>query len=120
MSNNSDFEFRPSQIKTSNMSNLKARWIDPKPDELKMAFRKFEGEYDMVFGNGSECCRSDRSLLNFHTCSPRLELNLKSTLPKFGKSLIQELFDRGYDLSTLKFSIKKLKPCRVKVEEGDS
>ena len=102
-------DWRPSQIPLDGMANLKSRWSNPKPDELKMAFRKFDGQHDMVFGNGSECCRSDRALLNYLTCSPRLELNLEGNYPKFGKSLMEELVDRGYDLSTLKFSIRKKK-----------
>lgn len=67
-------------------------------------------------GGGANRC--DASLLHHVIGSPRIQIlygeeREKYGYPyKFGPSLLQELETRGYDLSTLKFSIEQKQPAQ--------
>lgn len=85
------------------MSEAK-RWRTPtaKPGELKAAYGRVDGELDLGYawgGSGAE--KSDSRIL-----MRALEENNVYD----GKSLRQELEERGYDITTLRFSIQKKAP----------
>lgn len=58
-------------------------------------------EPDMVFCWGEGCHKADGALLDYY---------LFIATPGNGKTLAEELHERGYDLRTLRFSIEKRKP----------
>lgn len=62
---------------------------------------------DVIYSSGGGVPRCDRSLLHHVIGSERMTLDLERGGHKFGPSLLDELEKRGYDLSTLRFSIKK-------------
>ena len=76
------------------------------PGQVKMYWSK--REKDLMFDWNSPASKSDSHLLHNVLCNKRF-------LPSFlspkewqeEKSLIDELEERGYDITTLKFSIKK-------------
>jgi hypothetical protein len=71
---------------------------------------------DVIYHSGDGCCRSDRALLHHVIGSQRQrfiygeEARKEGTNFKFDPSLLDELEARGYDLATLRFSIKKKEP----------
>jgi len=77
------------------------RWRTPtaKPGELKIAFGKHEGEIDLFYCNGGEGAdRADARLLS----------NFIESVTYFeDRNLRQELEHRGYDITTLKFTIQQ-------------
>ena len=97
-------EFMARYCVNSKMSSPVKRWVPPK-DGLKAGWAKFDGCSDFVVGSTDS--KADVNLIHFYMGSPRPEYNLRTGRPTFGKSLLEELHDRGYDLSTLKFSVKK-------------
>ena len=70
--------------------------------QIKMQRGKVDGGVDMCIFYGDGTPRCDRALVMNMLCSEKLDW--KSELQP---SLIDELERRGYDLDTLKFSIKK-------------
>jgi hypothetical protein len=90
----------------SNMSNPRKRFYHAKENELKMGWGLINGEPDIIYSSGSN--KSDCAFLHYWL-SPRPELDLNSPIRyKIGdKNFLEELDERGYDISTLKFSIKK-------------
>lgn len=88
-----------------------------KPGLLRIYYGRVDGNrpdvcYQWGAGGANKC---DASLLHHVIGSPRLEAcygtdREKHGPYKFGPSLLEELEKRGYDLSTLKFSIEQKQP----------
>lgn len=76
-----------------------------KDGELKVSWRKFEGEYDIVYDGGEGTSRADRSYLHSVLGTKREVRTFTGTILE--PSVLEELEARGYDLTTLRFSIKK-------------
>jgi hypothetical protein len=76
------------------------------PGQLRMFYGRLPGERtpDVCTAWGEGCSKRDGRLLHWILCSDR-----PPGVPgrPFDKSLLKELEDRGYDLSTLEFSIRK-------------
>lgn len=95
------------------------RWRTPvaKPGELKIAYGRVDRHEgpDIVYCWGPGTSRRDTLLLHHRLGSPQVELVHGDDAVKlgrnwnFGKSFLDELEERGYDLTTLKFSIQKKK-----------
>lgn len=63
---------------------------------------------DVVYNHGPGCDRADMRLLNSVMGNPRPHLSFPDGQKiEYEKSLLDELVERGYDLTTLKFSIRK-------------
>jgi hypothetical protein len=88
------------------MINPCKRWRGGADDELKGCWAKFDGTPDFVVSASRKC---DGNLLHYAIATTKMKYDkVKETFVE-EKSLLQELEERGYDLSTLKFSIKKIK-----------
>lgn len=75
-----------------------------KEGELKMCWGKMPHENpDMCFAWGEGCTKRDANLLHYVMASPRNKYMAPDQMP----TLVEELDKRGYDITTLKFSIKK-------------
>lgn len=90
---------------------MRKRYRSPKVEEGEIKFQKgkVDGEVDMCIFWGDNVPRCDRALIFNMLCSKRQHTNLKTRLPEYSPSLVDELEARGYDLETLRFSIKKRK-----------
>lgn len=80
------------------------RWREPKakPGELRVAWGRVEGGLDLGYawgGSGADKCDS-RILMRA----------LEDNEVFAGKTLREELTARGYDITTLRFSIQRLAP----------
>lgn len=77
----------------------------PKVLEGQMKFQrgKIDGDVDMCIFYGDSIPRCDRALVMNAFGSGHYSLSTKKTMPSF----LEELEARGYDLDTLKFTIKK-------------
>lgn len=75
--------------------------------EIKMQMGKVDGEVDICIFYGDDVPRCDRALVINTLCHERQHTDLSTRLPKFEPSSIEELDARGYDLETLRFSIKR-------------
>ena len=87
------------------------RFSSAKAGEIKLGYGKLPHDNpDICFAWGEGCSKSDGNFLHYVMCSPRLALDFSgSGKPyKFEKSFTEELASRGYDLTTIKFSIQKL------------
>ena len=74
------------------------RELQAKPGELRVYYGMADGEGpDVCFANGPGTGRPDSRLLNTAFCT---------TLP-LDVNLVDELQARGYDITTLRFSIRK-------------
>lgn len=64
---------------------------------------------DVLYEWGEGCGNSDGSLLHYHLGVGRMERDFSKPGGPWSQepSLIEELVKRGYDLTTLKFSIRK-------------
>lgn len=68
---------------------------------LKMYWGRLpEGDPDFIFNWGPGCDNTDGHLLHMHFCYPR---NYRDPT---AKSLVDDLRARGYDIETIKFSIR--------------
>lgn len=75
------------------------RTTKAKPGQLLVKFGQEYGNKDLYFCHGSDgATKADGKMLM---------LAFESVDVGFGKSLRQELIDRGYDITTLKFTITK-------------
>ncbi len=85
---------------------MKNRYRRPKviEQEIKLQKGKLDGDEDMCLFFGDNVPRCDRSLIFSYLCSDNFNYNGGKC-----KSLIKELEERGYDLDTLRFSIRKTK-----------
>jgi hypothetical protein len=77
--------------------------------ELRVTYTRFEGRPDVVYSWGEGCSKSDGALMDWYFT--RTAENIKR--------LEQELLSRGYDLSTLVFSVMKKKPTLAAPNEAD-
>lgn len=97
--------------------SIKKRYRRPntKPGEIKMQYGRLEGdEPDLCYFRGPGVQRCDMHLIHNMFTSKRLEIDYDAPLGsprylwgKYGPSFQEELEARGYDLTTLKFSIQK-------------
>ncbi len=71
---------------------------------LELSYGRLEkGENpDVVYTCGEGCDRADLRLLHYHFSWGRLKIGREQE-----PSLVEDLIKRGYDISTIKFSIKK-------------
>ncbi len=77
------------------------RWREPKakPGELKIAYGKQYSDLDLFYCHGGQ---------GAYGCDSRLLSHFIEGVTYFeGRNLRQELEHRGYDITTLKFTIKK-------------
>lgn len=84
------------------------RYLKAKPGQLVAGWGKSDGMVDICFAWGDGVSRSDAHLLNTVFASKRFRptgISDYETTP----SLIKELESRGYDITTLKFSVEKKK-----------
>lgn len=75
------------------------------PGELRMFYGRLPGEYDdVIIAHGDGTSKRDAALLHFAMCCER-----PSVIPGAADhlGLIDELVERGYDLTTLEFRIRK-------------
>lgn len=95
--------------------NKRYRRVIPKPNRLSTYYgRDDDGNVDVCFAHGLGCARADAHLLNlvFATkrCRPAWPSDKEWNTPfphVWEPSFIDELEARGYDITTLKFSIQK-------------
>lgn len=99
----------------------KKRWRIPKakPGELAVKFGKpgrWNRTPDVVYCWGPGVHHGDGSLLYYFFGVDRMEMNYEASYNasfyeriKYAPSLLKELEARGYDLTTLRFSIEKKK-----------
>lgn len=91
------------------MSDQPDDTCDPEPGELVCTWGYADGDGpDIAYYAGDGVSRTDQRLLHNVIASPRPHPTLNGTL-EWDKSLLDELKDRGYDLTTLKFTIRKRK-----------
>jgi hypothetical protein len=85
-----------------------------KPGQLRMYWGRVDGDSpDVCYmwgGGGANKC--DAALLHYHLGTK--QLNWKKEIEP---SLIEELEKRGYDISTLKFSIEMKRPAPQEIHE---
>jgi hypothetical protein len=83
------------------MKNPRGRMPNPKPNQLMVGWaaeRHDEPTLQFCYGGGRVGPRDNNMLMSaFHTAK----------LPS-GNTFVEELIERGYDLSTLRFSVEKL------------
>lgn len=76
------------------------------PNTLQMVFADHPDDGpDVVYIWGAGCSGADARLLHYVIGSPRANPYTKPL--SFDPSMLDELVHRGYDLTTLKFSIQK-------------
>lgn len=83
------------------------RWRMPnaKPGELKIAYGKERHDSpDIFFCFGAGTSKRDTNML--------MHFFYHAKLPENGRGLIDELTTRGFDVTTIKFSIQKLKEAK--------
>lgn len=90
------------------MPKRRIRWRSPKakPGELKLVYRKLPDENPdicTVWGDGAGHNGADSALLFNVFCNKRTRFDSKILDPSF----VDELKERGYDITTIKFSIQK-------------
>ena len=75
---------------------------------IKFQQGMLDGCVDMLvlFGDGTPRC--DRALVFNVFCSEKQRYDVQSGKLFYDKSFVDELIERGYDISTLRFSIDKL------------
>ena len=86
-----------------------------KDGELRMYWGRLPHESpDVIFAwQGDSSMRRDSALLHCVLASDQPDLHTKPLFSKMNPSLVKELELRGYDITTIKFSIMK-----KKVNEG--
>jgi hypothetical protein len=96
------------------MKNPKGRKPSPKRDQIVVAWATEKGNYPelMYFHNGNWQMKRDINMLMSA---------FGTQVGIFGRTLVEELTERGYDLSTFRFSIEKLPqdPVAAPAEAGD-
>ena len=83
-----------------------------KDGELRIYYGKVPHESpDVVLAwQGAPSMRGDTALLHYYICSKRPDPHKLPIFSVMQPSLIEQLVARGYDLTTLKFSIMKKDP----------
>jgi hypothetical protein len=98
------------------MANTKKRFRRPKvkEGELRMYWGKLPHDApDIVIEWRGEGMKHDSNLLYYVLCSDRPDYFARPLFSKMEPSLIKELESRGYDITTLKFSIMKKQPMSI-------
>jgi hypothetical protein len=87
-----------------------------KEGELHIYYGKIDGSTDIIYHNGPKTSQGDLRLLHSVMGCESQHLNLDAPLDskrldwvKYEPSLFDELEKRGYDLSTVRFYIRKKK-----------
>lgn len=82
-----------------------------KDGELQMYWGRVDGDVpDVILAwQGDRMMKRDTNMLHSFMCSQRPDPFAKPLFSKMDPSMIEELEARGYDLTTLKFSIMKKK-----------
>ena len=75
-------------------------------NQLKMQKGKVDGDIDFCIFYGENIPRCDRALFFNTLCSKRMKMNWSKNKPEFEQSFLEELEERGYDIDTLKISVK--------------
>lgn len=85
----------------------RARRIDAKPGQLRMAWGRSDpwDEPSIVYAWGDGVAKADANMLIHAMGGERMRSAFSGFA--FDPSLVKELEARGYDLTTLKFSIQK-------------
>lgn len=85
------------------------RTLKAKPGELRAFYGKVDrwSAPDLCYAWGPGVDRADGRLLHNTLGSDRLTTDFPLGNTKFGPSFVKELEDRGYDITTLRFSIQK-------------
>lgn len=79
-----------------------------KAGSIKFQYGRNEGELDYMVLFGDNTPRCDRALVMQMFTSSRIRIDPSKTQGvSFEKSMVEELESRGYDMSTLRFSIDK-------------
>lgn len=81
-----------------------------KPGELHVYYGRLDGDDpDVIFSNGAGVHRCDRALLYCVFSGERMVLDTSQGYlgHTFDPSFVDELKKRGYDISTIRFSIRK-------------
>lgn len=85
-----------------------------KEGELRMYYGKVDGDIDVVYAwQGDSSMRRDTRLLHHFLGSERPDPFAKPIFSKMDPSLLKELENRGYDITTIKFSIMKKQPAEA-------
>ena len=91
------------------------RWRKPraKAGELKVQYGKLgQDSPDIIYSSGDNTSGADRRVLHYMFSQGHYSPINK----EFGHSLYEELEARGYDLTTLKFSIQKKQTDDKKIQ----
>ena len=86
------------------------RYRRPKVEngEIKFQKGKVDGDVDICIFYGDDVPRRDRSLVMIAFGSAKMHIDREKEFGvSFSPSFIEELETRGYDMDTLRFSIKK-------------
>lgn len=84
------------------------RTLKAKPGELRAYYGMADGEGpDICYAHGDGVSRSDARLLHSTLSGDRMTLDFPGIGHRFDPSFIDELESRGYDITTLRFSVKK-------------
>lgn len=93
------------------MENKTKRFRRPKlkDGELRVYYGKLPHDCpDIIFEwHGDASMKRDSRLLHFYFGSQQPDWHVQPLFSKMNLSLLEELKDRGYDITTLKFSIMK-------------
>ena len=82
----------------------------PKKDgAIKFQYGRLDGNLDFLVLYGNDVPQCDRSLVMNLFTSEYMGFDYAKRMPTFDSSFIDELKKRGYDTSTIKFSIERLK-----------
>lgn len=94
------------------MSQKRLRKPKLKDGELRVYWGKVPHDSpDIILAwQGDSTMKRDTNLLHYHLCCERPDVHVQPLFSKMEPSLIKELESRGYDLTTLNFSIMKKKP----------
>ena len=87
---------------------MKKRYRHPKPKtgEIIVKRGKLDGEVDICIYYGDDVPICDRTLVANMLFSKVQRTDFKTMLPVFSPSFLEELELRGYDLDTLRFSVR--------------
>ena len=86
-----------------------------KPGELHVYYGRVDGDSpDVVFHSGQGVPSCDRAYMYWAFSTERMVPRMNG--PTFDPSFVDELVKRGYDISTLRFRIKKKVTTEQEVE----
>lgn len=88
------------------------RTLRAKPGELRAYYGKADRHsgLDVCYAWGDGTSGADARLLHHALATERLTFNFPTTETKWEHSFLTELEERGYDLTTMRFSIQKKAP----------